>query len=571
MIKIDKLKNNYFGFYDGEDYRNNVVSLLRRNTQKNPDKIMLMWVDAVTKNGLNEEISEDILHLGVTFRQFYELTMRTASGLRNAGIKRGDCVILFFPMSLGLYQAMSAVMAIGARAVFLDSWARREHLGISARVVEPKAMISFEKVFEFCKDVPELSRIPLKIVAGPHSKSFDTSLEKLQEAPILEDICEVEGEETALITFTTGSSGTPKGANRTHRFLASQHLALDTSIPYKANDIDLPAFPIFSLNNIAAGVKTVIPITDIGSPSDKDPLMLISQIISCSITCATLSPSMVENIALFCKREGVVMPKLRRVVTGGAPISNDTLELFMKCVPNAKVWVLYGSTEVEPIAHIEAEDILDYSSEGSEDKEGVNVGRIAEGLSYKFIKIVKGPVNIKDTHWEELAVERGEVGELVVSGLHVCRSYYKNQEADRKTKIIEKDGIVWHRTGDLAYMDEKDNIWLVGRVHNAIVRHGKLLFPVRAEFIMKKHPDVKQAAYVGLPDDKLGEKCWAVISLTEGSMERQEEIVNQVSELLKSNNIEFDHIRVVESIPMDPRHHSKVEYEVLRQEILKGR
>ncbi|MFZ5986389.1 MAG: AMP-binding protein [Bacillota bacterium] len=569
MIKSSDLLNKYFGFYDGEDSRNNVVSLLRNNTAKNPDKIMLMWADPLTRSRLGDEISESILHLGITFKQFYELTMRTASGLLKAGVGRGDCVILFLPMSFELYQAMSAVMAIGARAVFLDSWARREHLGVSAKVVNPKAMISFEQAFEFCEGVPELSEIPVKIVVGPHKRSYSASLEKLQQSQMLDEICAVEGEETALITFTTGSSGTPKGANRTHRFLVSQHLALDSSIPYKVSDVDLPAFPIFSLNNIAAGVQTVIPVTDIGRPGDKDPVMLVSQIISCSITCATLSPSMVEGIGRFCEENMITMPKVRRVVTGGAPISNDTLARFKKCVPNAKVWVLYGSTEVEPIAHIEASDILFPGSQGVSKGEGVNVGKIAEGLQYKLIKIVKAPVSIDNKGWSDLTAANGEVGELIVSGLHVCRSYYKNEEADRKTKIIEPDGTVWHRTGDLAYFDQEENLWLVGRVHNAILRNGELLFPVKAEFLMKKNPDVKQAAYIGIPDEKLGEKAYALISLTDNPKSSCEEILKEVSCALKNENVVFDYLGIVESIPMDPRHHSKVEYEVLRQQILK--
>jgi len=378
MKKFEELKNNYFGFYDGEDVRNNVVNLLKRNAERYPDGIALKWVKPGWTTEWSDEIVEDIPHDGITFSQFYGLICKTATGLKKVGIKRGDCVILFVPMSLYLYQAMSAIMMIGARAVFLDSWARRDQLGISADVVKAKAMISFEQAFQFCKEVPEIDSIPIKVVVGPHQGKYSGVLEELQNEPPLMEIEPVYGEETALVTFTTGSSGVPKGADRTHEFLNAQHLALNECIPYGREDIDLPAFPIFSLNNIAAGVNTVIPITDIGRPTELDPVMLVSQMVSTRVTCATLSPSMVTNIAKFCDRTGAKMENIRRVITGGAPISNDVLALFRKAVPNAKIWVLYGSTEAEPITHIEVEDILN-PKHGSPDGEGVNVGHFCRG------------------------------------------------------------------------------------------------------------------------------------------------------------------------------------------------
>jgi len=570
MITFEQLHNKSFGFYDGRHFKNNVVCLLRENAKKKPDAIALQWTDPAYKGEWDKNvIIENIPQKSITFKQFYDVISRTAKGLKTLGVKHGDCVILFLPMSLYLYQAMSAIMMIGARAVFLDSWARRGHLGTSAKVVNPKAMISFEQAFQLCADVAELNEIPIKVVAGPHSGKYSATLEEISMSEPLENIALVEGEETALVTFTTGSSGVPKGANRTHRFLSSQHLALDECIPYESGDIDIPAFPIFSLNNIAAGVNTVVPITDIGRPTEKDPLMLVSQVKSCKITCATLSPSMIVNIAKFCDENKITMPKIRRVITGGAPISNDTLELFIKCVPNAEVWVLYGSTEVEPIAHIEAKDILFPKHGGKAGIDGVNVGHFAEGLEYKLIKINKNPIKLVNGSWNGLEVAKDEVGELVVAGLHVCKSYYNNEDAVAKTKIIEPDGKVWHRTGDLARIDEHKNVWLVGRVHNAISRNGQLLFPVKVEILLKKHPDVKQAAYLGMPDEKMGEKAYALVMLNDNPKEAATEILAKLAEILKSENVPYDRLDIVPDIPMDPRHHSKVEYEVLREAVIK--
>jgi long-subunit acyl-CoA synthetase (AMP-forming) len=90
----------------------------------------------------------------------------------------------------------------------------------------------------------------------------------------------------------------------------------------------------------------------------------------------------------------------------------------------------------------------------------------------------KGPIALDERGFEPWLVSAGEPGEVVVAGAHVCRGYFKDEDAFTRTKIVEADGTVWHRTGDVGYLDEAANLHLVGRVHNTIVRAGELLYPV---------------------------------------------------------------------------------------------
>lgn len=566
MNHFDRLHNKAIGFFDGSDPRNNVVSLIQRHMVERPDEIAFKWPDRDKLPQWNDKIVNDLAHQQITFRQFFGLVCLTAGGLKKIGVKKGDRVIIFLPMSIPLYQTMAAVQMIGASVVFLDSWARRDQLGISAEIADASAMISFEMAFELCKGAPQMEKIPIRVVVGPHHGKYTATLDEIQKSEPCTQVEAVGGNETALITFTTGSSGRPKGADRTHDFLAAQHYALHECIPYTREDLDLPAFPIFSLNNLAEGVMTVIPVIDIGRPSDKDSLMLASQILSLGITCATLSPSMMVGLANFCAQNNVVLPKVRRFITGGAPISNETIALMKKAVPNAQIWVLYGSTEVEPIAHIEANDILNPKHSGGE---GVCVGHFAEGLETKFIKIRKDNLSLQNDDWSKLEVPAGEVGELLVAGLHVCKSYFNDPEAVERAKVIESNGKVWHRTGDLTYLDKTGNLWLVGRVHNAIARGDRMLFPVKVEMMMKKIDGVKQSAFLGVPDKELGEKAYALFQLEESARSRKNEILNRIARELKNEKIPFDYLDSVDSIPMDPRHHSKVEYAVLRDQLFK--
>ncbi len=554
------LINRAIGFYDGEHVKNNVVSYLARNTRQHPGKRAFRWPSAVPSAG-------DMPHDFITFEEFYRTIEFTGGGLGKLGIKRGDCVIIFLPMSLALYQALAGVMMIGARAVFLDSWARRDMLGECARLISPAGIITFEDAFDLCRQVPLLDSIPVKVVAGSHRQDYQISLEQLGGSGIPCDIQGVTGDETALVTFTTGSSGMPRGADRTHGFLSCQHMALKRVIPYDETDVDLPAFPIFSLNNLAGGIDTVIPAVDIGRPSVDDPRLLTQQLQSTGATTATLSPSMIRGLASYCRDENIILPNLRRVVTGGAPMGRHVLDMFRKCIPDGEIVVLYGSTEVEPIACIEASSIPGPC--GDESEQGVLLGPVVDSLDYHIIRITRGPVALPVEGWSPLLVKKGEPGELVVSGLHVCRSYYNNPGATEVNKILDSKGQVWHRTGDVVWEDKDNNLWMAGRVHNAIRRGGEVLFPVEAEETIKSLPGVSQAAYLGMPCQRLGEMAVAVVK-PEKNISDINSLIEVVRGELQNRGIVFDHVIAFDHIPMDPRHHSKVEYETLRKNLMQA-
>lgn len=557
------------GYFPGEHTNNNVSAFLTQHLHKKPMQPILSWVHPekiATWNG-----SETLNHDSVKVAELDHLVAVLATGLKNLGLQKGDRVIIFIPMSLYMYAAMFAVQRLGAIAVFLDSWARRDQMGKSAEVVAPRMIISVEKAYQYLADVKEIQDILLKVVAGPHSGKYSASLDQLFKETQRTEPAPVEKEHTALITFTTGSSGTPKGADRGHRFLAAQHYALNRHLPYNDNDVDLPVFPIFSLNNLAAGVKTVLPAIDVGIPNEKDPLILYHQMLSEGVTCTTLSPSLFNALSNWCLQNKKDLNFLRRIITGGAPVSNDDVKKMLAVAKQAEILVLYGSTEVEPMAHIEARQMLNQkkSSDPEIELEGVNVGKMDSGLKVKYLKINKDPIFIKnDSDWKAHEVAKGEVGEIIVAGEHVCQGYWNNEEAFYRAKIRDHENTVWHRTGDLGRIDSESNLWLVGRVHNAISRKGKYYFPVRAEVIMKKLSFIKKCAYLGIEDKELGEKTIAAYMTSDDALGSPTEWEEEIKRILAKNDVVVDKVVRVDDIPMDPRHHSKVEYTILRNSIL---
>ena len=558
------------GYQPGSVTDNNVISYLERHRREFPERTALRWVDPADVAAWDGRHESALPHQQISYGEFAVMVDAVATGLAKLGITKGDRVIIFLPMSVLMYTAMFAVQRLGAISVFLDSWARSNHLGASAACARPRAMISHKAAFDLISTVPEFADMPLRIIAGPgRDASHTAQLEELLKTSGQVDVAPVTSEFTALITFTTGSSGTPKGANRTHRFLSAQHEALSQVVPYTPEDSDMPAFPIFSLNNLASGVTTILPAIDLARPSPRDAAAMVSQILHEKLTCSTLSPSMLNGVSRYCLDHGLTLPSLRRVVTGGAPISEDNVRDFKRIAPDSEVWVLYGSTEVEPMAHIEAAEMLAHAKNPDPEivEDGVNVGHVSEDLESKFIRIVDGPIDLGTTSWEDLEVAPGEVGEFIVTGDHVCRDYSNNEEAFRKTKILDEQGRVWHRTGDLARQDAKGYLWMVGRIHNAIERGGKYYFPVRAEVILKRLPFVRQGAFLGLPDAQLGSRTAVVLELSDKSADPAL-VVREAARLFAKNGVPVDSLFVVDHIPMDPRHHSKVEYAVLRDQIL---
>lgn len=547
------------GFLDGMQKGNNLISFLQRCAELYPEKVALKWVpwDALCSwDGVRR-----LEHTLITYSELSEKAAHLARGLRDIGIGRGDRVIIFLPPSLELYLTMFGIIRIGAIAVFIDPWATTEQVDLSIITSKPKAMMSGLKALQTLSVLPSVDAIPLKILSGSKAQENAITLTCLfaSEKAAVEA---VEGSMPALITFTTGSSGVSKGVLRTHRHLSAQHRALTKAIPYIEGDIDLPTFPIFSLNSLASGITTILPAINLIDPSERDASIIANQIASCGVTTCTFSPSLLVLLADYCRKNSVILPTLTRVVTGGAPVSKNMIQKFKAVAPETSLMVLYGSTEVEPVSHIEDYELLANES----GKAGLLVGHIDEDLEFKFIMIHKGIVELSVKGWSEWEVSEGDIGELILSGSHVCGGYYNNPKAFKASKIKEPNGKVWHRTGDLGFLDDKKRLWLVGRVHNIINRNRSRFFSYYAELLLGDLEFVQRAAFVGLEDEKLGERACAVILLKDGYDPKNKKFYREeIERLFKIHNLPVDDIRIIDSIPMDPRHRSKVDYFRLKE------
>ncbi|UDQ98808.1 AMP-binding protein [Lentisphaerota bacterium WC36G] len=522
----------------------NIVSYLDEHAEKIPDKIAL----SMRLNNKTEMI---------TFRELHEKSATFASAMKKIGLKPKDRVILMIPMSIELYVAMLGLIRMGAVVIFIDPWIKLRQIAAFATFSEAKAFIGIGKSHILRLLDKRLFKLPITVTTTNSFCGFPAkySYNKIMgNAKADYSIFDCSVEDSALITFTSGSSGLPKGANRTHGFLNAQHKALQSEFSYNDNDVDMPMFPVFALNNLARGITSVIPDIDFKNISNIAVDKIIDQINEFKVTTATASPPFFLQLA---NSKEVKNMNLRRILTGGAAISASELKILRKAWEISDIQVVYGSTEAEPVAHLTLEERLEIEEKNFK---GYCIGKPIEKLKTAVIAITKEDVKWNQSY-KSLALPQGEVGELIVSGDHVCNSYFKNDEAVKSNKIIDNENQLWHRMGDTGYFDENGYFHLVGRVHSTIFCKSGL---VHAQLIEKKVQNFLsvRTALLALPAENGFEKSVLIVTGNEDYEIKQKLLaISEIDEV----------IFITKAFPLDPRHKSKVDYIKLKEMIMEGK
>jgi acyl-CoA synthetase (AMP-forming)/AMP-acid ligase II len=547
----------------------NVIALLAEIAGRHPDRPAL-----VMEQG------------SVSFGELWRRVDRASAGMRRLGLEPGDRAIVMIPMSIDLYVALLGLLKMGAVAVFVDPWIGARQIAAFAAFAEPRAYFGIAKAHLLRFLAPRLRRIPIAVTAGRRVGPWPAplTLAELEAAPGDGLVHPAAAGDSALITFTSGSSGEPKGADRTHGFLLAQHRALAAEFPSQEGDVDMPMFPVFALNNLASGVPSVIPALDFRRVETVDAARVRAQMAVHGVTTCTASPPFFDRLArdLEQAERAKVRPelrrspkplrsRLRRILTGGAPVSDAQLVAWRLALPETEVLVVYGSTEAEPVAHVEACERLGAVSDRRPASPGYCVGTPTPLVRARAIAIEPGPVVLGAAGWSEWEVAPGEVGELVVTGDHVCRGYYRNPGAAAANKIVDSDGTVWHRMGDTGYFDGRGRFWLTGRVHSTLRRQGGDVHPQLVEQAATGgDPRIRRAAAVGLADPELGER--AVLVLETAAGDGSAGLVADVERRLESAGLAVDEIvRTEKPLPLDPRHRSKIDYPKLRRRLERRR
>jgi acyl-CoA synthetase (AMP-forming)/AMP-acid ligase II len=486
----------------------------------------------------------------VTFEQLREHVERLACGLRRAGLGPGDRIVLATPASVSFYALALAVLGSGAAVVLIDGALDRRRLLSALRSSRARAIVSVDSALRRWPLTPPLIRMRRYAVDRP--RVGVRPLSELFDGRDQASFIDSAPDDSGLISFTSGTSGRAKGANRTQAILRAQHGALSRHLPYSDGDVDMPCFPAAVLHNLACGVTSVLPPVDLRRPASIQPGSAIAAIRRFNVTTLSGAPAYLERIATHLIASHQSPPPVRRVLVGGAPVNRRLASRLLDAFPSADVRIVYGSTEAEPIAHIEAREVVDSLGEG------ILVGPPVPEIDLKLVVL---PERI-DRPLARSELERSEksVGEIIASGAHVNRQYIGDPSANARNKIHERGGLVWHRTGDIARYDDVGRIWLLGRTGDAVRHRGHQLHPLALEASVSELRGVRAAALVA--HDRAPEGELAVIA--------DPAALAAARALLAQAGLSTLRVRPVTHIPTDPRHNSKIDRATLRAQLAHG-
>jgi olefin beta-lactone synthetase len=452
------------------------------------------WVSAVTKvsfprwSGRPQYDAIDFAALSARINAY-------ENGLASAGLRAAERVIMLVTPGADFLALSYAVMGRGAVPVFIDPGMGVDAVVACMREAEPSGFIGVPKAHLLRLKAAELFRsLRFCVVAGRVPLFGATRLRDLLKpagdppTPIPR-----QADDPALVAFTSGGTGRPKGVIFTNRMLTEQLAVFRGQFGFRGGEQDLPLLPVFSLFTAALGVGSIFPPLDPSRPLSLVPAQIIRVMRDLGNQTSFGSPTLWTKLAEYCRQTGTSLPQLRRVFMAGAPVSQATLDLVKAACPQAESFTPYGATEALPVTVAAAAELRQHPPVlAVSGEQGTPVGRAIDGVTLRVVRPVTSPT---DAPLVDCPVR--EIGEIVVSGDTVSREYLSRPEATAASKVSE-GGRVWHRMGDMGYLDADGQLYFCGRGVHVVATSGRTFHSVPVENVFNRHPDVSRTALIGV-------------------------------------------------------------------------
>ena len=446
----------------------NLASILIDAAEQRPDKVA---------------VKLDEVELG--YAALAEGTARMAGVLRERGIEPGDRVGVMLPNVPYFPVAYYGVLRLGGAVVPMNVLLKGREVEYYLKDSGAKALIAWHGFADEAKEGAAAAGVEVIVVQPGEFEQL------LGGAEAVRELVDRDDEDTAVILYTSGTTGKPKGAELTQsNLLTNTRVVTDTLIEITSEDRLLGALPLFhSFGQTCTMNAAIYAQATVSLIPRFDPVKALEILERDKITIFEGVPTMYNAMLAVPDRDRYDVSNLRVCVSGGASLPVELLRGF-ESEFGCAILEGYGLSETSPVASFNHPD--------KERKPG-SIGTPIEGVEMKLV----------DDDGND--VGDGEVGEIVVRGHNVMKGYWRREDATREAI---RDG--WFHTGDMAKIDDDGYFFIVDRKKDLIIRGGYNVYPREVEEVLYEHPAVQEAAVVGVGDGKLGEEVAAAVVLKKG-------------------------------------------------------
>jgi long-chain acyl-CoA synthetase len=437
---------------------------------------------------------------------------RLAAGLLAHGLAPGDSVALQLPNVPQFVVAYFGILKAGCVVVPMNVLYKAGEIGYVLRDSDARLFITWAgSAQDGAKGAADAGVLDVVVLtpAGMPQPDVGTPFEHLLTAipeGVIAPFHQSDPGDTAVIVYTAGTTGRPKGAELSHFQLFMNADTPGRLFGIRDDDVVLVVLPLFHVFGLSSILNLCVRFAATMSLVPRfDPGIALATIERDRVTVFEGVPTMYIALLNHPGRDRFDVSSLRVGVSGGAPIPAEVLD---------EVERTFGIVVLEGYGLSETASTTTFNA-SAEDRRVYSVGKPIYGVE----------VQIWDTQGHALAPGREHVGELVVRGVNVMRGYRGHPEA-----TAEAMAGGWFHTGDLGYVDEDGFFFIVDRTKDLIIRGGYNVYPREVEDVLYTHPAVAEAAVVGVPDDRLGQEIKAYVSLRPGRHATADELIEHVKE-----------------------------------------
>lgn len=461
-----------------------------------------------------------------TYAEFGKRIRQLAGALRKAGVNRGDRVAYLgfnHPLFLEALYAAAATGAVFVPLNFRLTGAELEFIindaGVHTLIVDDEHQAVIDSVRErlYCRNF---------VAAESAAAGWRGLAELLVAAPALESAQRVEPDDVALIMYTSGTTGHPKGAMLTHGNIFWNNVNARFGPENLAGEVSLSAAPLFHIGGL--NVTTLIGLQSGGHvvlQRSFDPGQVLADIARYRVNTMFGAPAMFLFMSQHPAFETTDLASVDILICGGAPVPEALIRIYK--ARGIKLCQGYGLTETAPFATF-------LGSRWIESK----LGSAGTAPLYGDVRVVDA---------RNYPLEHGQRGEVCVRAPNVMKGYWNRPEATREAI----DGGGWFHTGDVGYFDDEGFLYLCDRVKDMVISGGENVYPAEVESVLYDHPAIAEVAVIGLPDEKWGEVVSAVVRLVPGQELTLEALRAFAGEKLARYKLPL-RLHLVEEMPRNP-------------------